>query len=169
MTARAAFGFILVIGLAGLAAPALADDAACRKAAAAACGANPFSQCFTDSGIVDGLGAACEDTVNALLDEEQEAKAASERAKVSAEGRSGLSYGGILREGPSMDSAKKASMKKGDSFEILEDTGIWMNDYKWFKIRSARGTGYHWGGIFCVKGDAPYEGVFDNCQYMSVQ
>ena len=86
---------------------------------------------------------------------------------MSAVGQFGFSYGGQLRKGPGMEFAKQASVFKGDQVEVLEDTGVLFDGYKWFKVRTPRGIGYHWGGIFCITGDSAVDGVFDNCEYMN--
>jgi hypothetical protein len=74
----------------------------------------------------------------------------------------GRSLGGVVRAKPDMNSKKVASLKEGDRIEIVEDTGVTMNGYTWFKIRWKGRTGYHWGGIFCA--DAALGGVFEVCR-----
>ena len=75
----------------------------------------------------------------------------------------GVSYGGVLRSGPGMQYRKVASMQEGDPVDIIEDTGVWFNEYKWYRVRTHRGEGYHWGGIFCVNMDTEIEGIFGKC------
>lgn len=74
----------------------------------------------------------------------------------------GRSLGGVVRSKPSMGSKKVASLKEGDRIEIVEDSGVTMNGYTWFKIRWRGKTGYHWGGIFCS--DAALGGAFEVCR-----
>ncbi len=74
----------------------------------------------------------------------------------------GRSLGGVVRGGPDMGSRKVASLKEGDRIEIVEDTGVAMNGYTWFKIRWKGKTGYHWGGILCS--DAALGGALQVCQ-----
>lgn len=74
----------------------------------------------------------------------------------------GRSLGGVVRSKPDMGSRKVASLKEGERIEIVEDTGVSMNGYSWFKIRWKGKTGYHWGGIFCA--DAALNGVFEVCK-----
>ncbi len=74
----------------------------------------------------------------------------------------GRSLGGVMRAKPDMGSKKVASLKDGDRIEILEDTGVTMNGYTWFKIKTKGRTGYHWGGIFCA--DASLQGAFEVCR-----
>lgn len=75
----------------------------------------------------------------------------------------GMSYGGVLRSGPGMDHSRVASVREGDHLDILEDTGVWFNEYKWYYVSTPQGTGYHWGGIFCVNKGTPIEGIFQTC------
>ena len=74
----------------------------------------------------------------------------------------GRSLGGVVRSKPNMNAKKVASLKEGERIEIIEDTGVAMNGYTWFKIRWKGKTGYHWGGIFCA--DAGLPGVFEVCR-----
>jgi len=78
-------------------------------------------------------------------------------------GMFGYSYGGILRAGPGIQYRKLASLENSDWLEIMEDTGIWFDGYKWFLVETPLGYGYHWGGIFCMEGSSFVEGVFGRC------
>ena len=62
-----------------------------------------------------------------------------------------------------MDSKKKASIRLGQPIELIEATGMWTDDYQWFKVKTPSGTGYHWGGIFCTMGGAKPDGVLYDC------
>lgn len=155
---------LTVLGGATMAQAQSANDI-CYKKALEICGGKTMTDCFADDAKWMEAGADCEGSIQQLVEGERDA-AAAEQSTVSVVGMQALAYGGILRAKPSMDSAKKASMQKGDKMQILEDTGVWMDEYKWFKVKTKRGTGYQWGGIFCVEGDAPYEGILDNCQLM---
>lgn len=75
----------------------------------------------------------------------------------------GYSYGGILREGPGVQFRRVGRLRDGEPFDILDDTGIWFDGYKWFRVSSSQGTGFHWGGIFCTEGGEAVEGVFGSC------
>ena len=75
----------------------------------------------------------------------------------------GQSYGGILRSGPGMNYGKVASLQEGDPIDIIQDTGKWFDGYKWYKVRTHLGVGYHWGGIFCIDLDTQIEGILDKC------
>lgn len=75
----------------------------------------------------------------------------------------GRSCGGIMRNGPSMDKTKVASLKEGAEISILEQAGpIDDQGYAWFKIKIGGKTGYQWGGILSVaKGQL--SGAFVGC------
>jgi hypothetical protein len=73
------------------------------------------------------------------------------------------SWGGVVRAGPGMNFAKVTSLKEGDPVTVIENTGVAMNGYPWFKITyGGNKTGFHWGGIMCAVG-APREGLFEVC------
>lgn len=73
------------------------------------------------------------------------------------------SWGGIVRAGPGMNFPKVTSLKEGDPVTVIENTGVMMNGYPWFKITyGAKKTGFHWGGIMCAVG-APRDGLFEVC------
>jgi hypothetical protein len=75
----------------------------------------------------------------------------------------GRSCGGVMRKGPSMDTAKVASLKAGDQISILEQAGpIDGQGYAWFKIKTAGKTGYQWGGILSVA-TGKLSGTFVGC------
>lgn len=74
----------------------------------------------------------------------------------------GRSLGGIMRKRPDTASSRIASLRDGDRIEILEDTGIGMDGYTWFKIRAKGRTGYQWGGILCS--DAALDGSLEVCK-----
>lgn len=74
------------------------------------------------------------------------------------------SWGGIVRAGPGQEYARVATLAEGESITLLENTGVYSNDYPWFKIRYRGGReGYQWGGIVCGYG-APIEGAFETCR-----
>jgi uncharacterized protein YraI len=70
----------------------------------------------------------------------------------------------VLRSGPGQEFSRVASLREGDSIEIIGDPDVWMDGYKWFKVRTPRGVGFHWGGILCIPSDTPPAGVYSNCQ-----
>lgn len=81
-------------------------------------------------------------------------------ARFPAEGRS---CGGIMRKGPSFDTAKVASLKAGAAISILEQTGpIDEQGYAWFRIKTGGKTGYQWGGILSVA-KGTLSGAFVGC------
>ena len=68
----------------------------------------------------------------------------------------GKSFGGTLRAGPDIGSARVGSLREGDSITVIANTGIWWDGYYWFEVLppSGRGeTSFQWGGILCVRGD----------------
>lgn len=155
----------------GLSTPSLAQgyDEACMQAVEELCGKTPVMQCFSDDAQWSKIPERCHGDVQSMFEAENDSAAAEGAAPADVqaatpiEDLAALSYGGILRSGPSMDSKKKASIRLGQPIELLEATGIWTDDFQWFKVRTGSGTGYHWGGIFCTKGGAKPEGVLYDC------
>lgn len=144
------------------------DDEICATRVQNVCGGAFLGKCFQDDSKWSEVGAECEGAVQTLIENEREAIEQG-AGEITAIGMDGIAYGGKLRTGPGMDTAKKASIKIGDRITVLEDSGIWMNNYKWFKVKTPRGTGYLWGGIFCIPGDVLPDGVADNCQMLNNQ
>jgi Bacterial SH3 domain len=73
------------------------------------------------------------------------------------------SWGGKLRAGPGMKFAQTGSLQEGENVTLIENTGVMMNGYNWFKIRRAKGQeGYKWGGILCSN-TRQVAGLFDQC------
>ena len=145
-----------------------ASDEECAQRVQKVCGDGSVAKCFEDNSKWSKVGSDCEGAVQTLIENENDANGQG-AAQVTAAGMDGVAYGGKLRKGPAMDTPKIASVILGDKIKVLEDSGVWMNDYKWFKVKTPRGTGYLWGGIFCVPGDVLPEGVFDNCQLLKQQ
>jgi len=174
---RRLLGIGLALGCLGLSAggaEAQFSDEVCAQRVSDLCGAVAIGKCFDDPSMWDAIVTDCHGAVQTLIENEREANEQSAAPEidtgtntVSAVGQYGFFYGGQLRMGPGMEFAKQASVLKGDQVEVLEDTGVVFDGYKWFKVRTPRGTGYHWGGIFCITGDNAVDGVFDNCQYMN--
>lgn len=74
-----------------------------------------------------------------------------------------MSLGGRVRSGPGMDYTRLGSIAQGMPITLLENTGVMMNGYPWFRIRVATGeVGYQWGGIICDPA-ARVSGVFERC------
>ena len=174
----AAAGLAIAAGSAG---PAAAQGyaPACERVVKELCGRVSVGRCFQDESLWDSVDPQCTGDIQTMIEMEREAGAqqADDRKTRSrgedrparrgtggrtAETQRGLSYGGILRAGPGMDYPKLGSLQPDDDINILEDTGIWFDEYKWFKVDSPIGVGYHWGGIFCTQGKAP-EGVLSSC------
>lgn len=73
------------------------------------------------------------------------------------------SWGGVVRSGPGMETARVDSLREGEAVEILQDSGVFMNGYNWFQIRyRGNKTGYQWGGIMCGRSQ-PVPGVHEVC------
>ena len=74
------------------------------------------------------------------------------------------SWGGNVRAAPNINSKKIGSLRNGDPVQLLENTGLMMNGYPWFRINVGSGiTGYQWGGILCAY-DVPIKGTFRICE-----
>jgi len=141
---------------------ARAQDEYCSQHAREICGDNQtISQCFDDQRMWSSLDPDCTGAVQTIIETEREA---TQDNNYSAVNLYGQSYGGILRSGPGQEFSKVASLREGDSIEIIGDPDVWWDGYKWFKVRTDRGVGYHWGGILCVPSDTPPAGVYSNCQ-----
>lgn len=63
---------------------------------------------------------------------------------------SGRSLGGIVRSGPSLNARRVTSLRENQRITIVQDTGVRMNDFNWFRVRWHGGEGYQWGGIMCA-------------------
>lgn len=73
------------------------------------------------------------------------------------------SGGGAVRSGPGMEFKQIGSLRPGEKITVVEDAGVEMNGYRWFKIRfGANKTGFQWGGILCPTGK-PVAGAFQGC------
>lgn len=147
----------------GLAAPLQAQGfgQACEQAVAKLCRPGEIGACFEDEAKWTLLPEGCTGDVQTMIEMEREAKAEQEATPLDQ--LTAFSYGGILRQGPSMDSPKKASLRPGQPIRILEDPDIWFDQYKWYKVQTKSGTGYHWGGIFCTQGGTKPDGVLYDC------
>ncbi len=81
-----------------------------------------------------------------------------------AEATEAGSWGGNVRAAPDINSKKIGSLRNGDPVQLLENTGVMMNGYPWFRINVGSGLlGYQWGGILCSY-DAPIKGTFQICE-----
>lgn len=74
------------------------------------------------------------------------------------------SWGGKVRSGPGMGYNRITSLRNGDPVTVLENAGVMMNGYPWFRISFKNGrTGYQWGGIMCGF-DGPIQGLYGVCE-----
>lgn len=84
-------------------------------------------------------------------------------ADPASKGFAAKSWGGVVRSGPGMEFKQVASLKEGEKIMVIEDAGVEMNGYRWYKIRfGASRTGYQWGGILCPIGKT-VAGAFQSC------
>ncbi len=94
--------------------------------------------------------------------------AADDGRLVVAQSTAGLpvragSWGGKVRAGPGQQYQHIDGLSEGEDVMLLENTGVMMGDYPWFKIQFKNGrVGYKWGGILCAKG-VPVQGIFQSC------
>ena len=73
------------------------------------------------------------------------------------------SWGGVVRATPGMDGQSLDSLGEGEAVHIIENTGVTMNGYTWFKIQyRGNRVGYQWGGIICGRNE-PIDGAFSTC------
>ena len=73
------------------------------------------------------------------------------------------SWGGKVRAGPGQEYRHIDGLSEGEDVTLLENTGVMMNGYPWFKIQFKNGrVGYKWGGILCAKA-VPVQGVYQSC------
>jgi len=176
------FGFLAIISTSSLllgatAARAQSNFELCDAQINAMCGNRSITECFRPSSSWQSIDSRCLNDVEMLIENERAAglgqnndrprkNGGQDQAQSanSAVSMAGMSYGGVLRVGPGMEHPKLASVLEGDQVEVLEDTGVWFNDYKWFRVTTPAGEGYHWGGIFCVHATRAPEGVFGVCQ-----
>jgi hypothetical protein len=61
-----------------------------------------------------------------------------------------------------MTSQRLGSLRENEPIDIVKDTDVEMNGYRWFAIRWRGRSGYQWGGIMCSQ--APLDGIFQTCQ-----
>ncbi len=80
----------------------------------------------------------------------------------------GFSFGGILYDGPGREYGELGGLVGGDWLDLMEDTEISLDGYKWFLVDTPIGTGYHWGGNFCTEGEEAVEGVFGTCDQLAM-
>jgi hypothetical protein len=139
-------------------------DERCSAIIDALCRDQTVSQCFSAKRIWDYVPAKCEAGAQAMAEMDREARQEQrEQQQPRSANRAGPSFscGGVLRAQPRMNAAKVASVAEGQEFDSVEDTGIWTDEYKWFRVRYAGLEGYQWGGIFWTQGGR--EGTIPSC------
>lgn len=76
---------------------------------------------------------------------------------------SGKSWGGKLRGGPGMNFEQVGSLYEGEPVTIIGTSGISMNGYNWFIIRTRGGKeAYQWGGLLCTH-ERRIAGLYEKC------
>lgn len=155
-----------VLSIAGSNAAPAQDSDQCYKIAAILCGDEGLAPCMAKPNMMSQLPAKCVGDIQPMVEGGRKGQTEQDKA-IEPNGQddtmTGMSYGGVLRSGPSMEHRRVASLREGDRLDILEDTGVWFNDFKWYVVATPHGTGYHWGGIFCVDRDTKIDGIFEKC------
>ncbi|MCF6369661.1 SH3 domain-containing protein [Rhizobium halophilum] len=141
-----------VLSLASSNAASAQDSDQCFKIAAILCGDEGLTPCMSKPNMMSQLPPKCVGDIQPMVEMGRKGQA-EQNARNTAQNdtMTGMSYGGVLRSGPGMEYRRVASLREGDQIEILEDTGVWFNDYKWYVVATPHGTGYHWGGIFLCR------------------
>ncbi|MBV0912874.1 SH3 domain-containing protein [Anianabacter salinae] len=74
-----------------------------------------------------------------------------------------LAMGGNLRAGPGTQFSDVGSVAYETEIVLLQDTGIVMDGYTWFRIQLPNGvSGFQWGGIICAPFE-PVAGLLEDC------
>ncbi|MFC3691084.1 SH3 domain-containing protein [Chenggangzhangella methanolivorans] len=142
-------------------------DERCQKIVSAICDGKRLGRCFQNEKMWDDVPARCQGDVQTMIEMEREAlqEQKQERREERRKARrgEGLSYacGGIIRSRASGSSAKVGSVQEGEEIEVLEETGVWTDDFQWFRIRYNGLEGYQWGGIFWTQGGR--KGTIPSC------
>ena len=72
--------------------------------------------------------------------------------------------GGNVRAKPEVEAERVAKLKPGEGVVLLENSGIALNGYPWFKIEFRDGrTGHVWGGILCAR-QVAVAGLRNQCE-----
>lgn len=154
------------------------DEELCGMIAGAICNGGDLAPCFQSTANWEYVPPICTGFVQTLIEMEREAMQQSPANRASGGGggwggapaqasagdamATGVSFGGVLRDGPGMEFARAGSLQNGDWLDLLEPTGVWMEGYQWYLVNSHAGQGFHWGGIFCTDQNQ-LDGVFQAC------
>ena len=163
-----ALGFVIAAGSLN-SASAQGFDQKCEREVKELCGRVTVGRCFENESMWDQVTELCTGQIQSMVEMEHEADQQQSqerpaRRQPASRGRSldlrgHAVFGGVLREGPGTNTAKLGTTGDGDNIDILEDTGIWFDDFKWFKVDTPLGVGYQWGGIICADKSAGLEGA----------
>ena len=75
----------------------------------------------------------------------------------------GYALGGKVRSGPGVNFPQTGSVREKEVVTLLENSGVTMDGYDWFKIKRSNGeVGYQWGGILCSDNKS-IKGIFEQC------
>jgi hypothetical protein len=159
----------LLLTASALRAEALEDR--CNALVDSQCGTRAVGECFADDAAWQALPEDCIGHVQTTI---ENAREAGEQARIEAAlDRPGLvdrlgatygrSYGGVLRAGPGIGEHKLASVAEGERIRLLERTEVVTDDYRWYRVMTAHGEGYQWGGIFCSDDPEALPGVLTVC------
>lgn len=142
--------------------PAFAEDQeeACWTLVESLCGTTSVGACFVTMAKWSAIPDSCLGPVQTAIEMEREALA--EQANEAALPAKGRSWGGHLRAGPGQTFKSLGALAEGQPVTILERTDILFQEYPWFRIRTAAGEGFTWGGILCAI-DTPIDGVYLVC------
>ena len=71
-------------------------------------------------------------------------------------------FGSIIRFEPNMESRRLFSVPQGDPVVFVAETGSFLSDWQWVKVRYGKREGYVWGGTVCTT-DVQLKGVHFGC------
>ena len=71
-------------------------------------------------------------------------------------------FGSKVRSAPSMEGRQLFSIPEGAPVTFLEETGSFLSDWQWVKVRHGSKEGYVWGGTVCTT-DVQLKGVHFGC------
>ncbi|EAU40019.1 hypothetical protein FP2506_02220 [Fulvimarina pelagi HTCC2506] len=148
-------------------------DPECERVLLRVCGpvgSYSIRDCAEDYDFWSNIPEFCEADIQTMIETEREVYGQDPDAlpdmseKFGEDSFRGFSYGGILRGGPETGARRLASLYDGQPIEILENTGVWMDGYEWYRVRTDENLiGFHWGGIFCQSGGLRDNGILSYC------
>lgn len=157
------FAAALVVAFGG-AASAQDLKNSCRDEAQAMCGKSDISlaECMEKFDLWPKVPNECVGELQTMIEMEREV----EREQSGTFILYGYSHGGALLDGPGLEHREVGTLLDSDWLEIVEDTDIWSDGYKWFRVETPIGAGFHWGGTICTESDGAVEGVRGTCDLL---